>query len=172
MIGTFKEKGVGMIADCVINHRNGVTNWHDFPKEQWNGQTWQIGLDGICCNDEMANAAGQPKPTGGYDTGDNFDGCRDLDHTNANVQNNCKNYVKCLKEKYGYVGMRYDMVKGYGGQYNKIYNQYADIEYSVGEYWDGNYDAVKGWIEATGKTSAAFDFPASMPSTRLSPPTT
>ena len=48
MINTYKEKGVGIIADVVINHRNGVTNWHDFPKEQWNGQTWSIGLEGIC----------------------------------------------------------------------------------------------------------------------------
>ncbi len=159
MISTFKAKGTGFIADVVINHRNGVTNWYDFPVEQWNGQTWKIGLEGICCNDEMAYAAGQPKPTGNYDTGDNFDGCRDLDHTNANVQNNCKNYLKCLKEKYGYVGARYDMVKGYSGEYNKIYNTYADIEYSVGEYWDADYDAVATWISKTGDTSAAFDFP-------------
>lgn len=159
MISTFKDKGTGIIADCVINHRNGVTNWCDFPTEQWNGQSWSIGLDGICKNDEMAYASGQPTPTGNYDTGDNFDGCRDLDHTNANVQNNCKNYVKCLQEKYGYAGMRYDMVKGYGGQYTKIYNQYANVQFSVGEYWDGQYDAVKAWIDATGKTSAAFDFP-------------
>ncbi|MDE6296871.1 MAG: hypothetical protein K2L89_03410, partial [Muribaculaceae bacterium] len=159
MISTFKAKGTGFIADCVINHRNGVKGWYDFPVEEWNGRTWSIGLDGICSNDEMAYSAGQPKPTGNPDTGDNFDGCRDLDHTNANVQDNCKNYVKCLQEKYGYAGMRYDMVKGYGGQYNKIYNTYANVEYSVGEYWDGNYDAVAAWIEATGKTSAAFDFP-------------
>lgn len=159
MISTFKAKGTGFIADCVINHRNGVKGWYDFPVEEWNGQTWQIGLDGICSNDEMAFSPGQPKPTGNPDTGDNFDGCRDLDHTNANVQNNCKNYVKCLIDKYGYVGMRYDMVKGYDGKYNGIYNRYANVEYSVGEYWDSNYDAVKGWIEATGKTSAAFDFP-------------
>lgn len=159
MIKTYRAKGTGFIADCVINHRNGVTNWHDFPKETWNGQTWSIGLDGICKNDEMADNPSQPKPTGAYDTGDNFDGCRDLDHTNANVQNNCKNYVKCLQEKYGYAGMRYDMVKGYGGQYTGIYNRYADVEYSVGEYWDASYDAVAAWIEATGRTSAAFDFP-------------
>lgn len=159
MISTFREKGTGFIADVVINHRNGVTNWYDFPAEEWNGRTWSIGLDGICCNDEMAYASGQPKPTGGYDTGDNFDGCRDLDHTNANVQDNCKNYCKFLLDELGYVGFRYDMVKGYGGEYNKIYNNYSNPTYSVGEYWDSQYDAVKGWIEATGRTSAAFDFP-------------
>ncbi len=159
MINTFKEKGTGIIADVVINHRNGVTNWTDFPVETWNGQTWKIGPEGICCNDEVANASGQARPTGAYDTGDNFDGARDLDHTNANVQNNCKNYVKCLLEDFGYAGVRYDMVKGYSGQYTKMYNEYANTTFSVGEYWDANYDAVKAWIEATGRQSAAFDFP-------------
>lgn len=51
------------------------------------------------------------------------------------------------------------MVKGYGGQYTKIYNQYSQPTYSVGEYWDSSYDAVAAWINATGKESAAFDFP-------------
>lgn len=159
MIKTYKAKGTGIIADCVINHRAGKSNWTDFPAETWNGTTWQIGPEGICSTDEVRNASGQAKPTGAPDTGDDFDGARDLDHTNANVQNNCKNYVKCLQEDFGYAGMRYDMVKGYGGQYTKIYNQYANVQYSVGEYWDGQYDAVKAWIEATGRTSAAFDFP-------------
>lgn len=159
MITTFAQKGTGFIADVVINHRNGVSNWYDFPSENWNGKTWKLGLSHICANDEMAWASGQPKPTGANDTGENFDGARDLDHTNATVQDNCKNYVKCLLEKYGYVGFRYDMAKGYSGYYNKIYNQYANPTFSVGEYWDGSYDAVAAWIEATGKTSAAFDFP-------------
>jgi len=33
MINTFKQKGVGIIADVVINHRNGRTCWTDFPTE-------------------------------------------------------------------------------------------------------------------------------------------
>lgn len=159
MINTFKAKGTGIIADVVINHRVGISNWTDFPAEKWRGQTWKIGLDGICSTDEVSREPGQAKPTGAPDTGEDFNGARDLDHTNLNVQNNCKNYCKCLLEDFGYAGFRYDMVKGYGGQYTKIYNQYSKPTYSVGEYWDGSYDAVKGWIEATGKESAAFDFP-------------
>lgn len=159
MIKTFKAKGTGIIEDVVINHRSGVSNWTNFPSEQWNGQTWHIGVDGICSTDEVKDAPGQAKPTGAPDTGEDFNGSRDLDHTNLNVQNNCKNYCKFLLEDMGYAGFRYDMVKGYGGQYTKIYNEYSQPEFSVGEYWDGSYDAVKGWIEATGKTSAAFDFP-------------
>ena len=145
MIKTFKEKGTG--------------NWTDFPAEVWNGTTWKIGLDGICRTDEVNKQAGQAHGTGAADTGEDFNGSRDLDHTNLNVQNNCKNYCKFLLEDLGYIGFRYDMVKGYSGQYTKIYNQYSQPKYSVGEYWDGSYDAVKAWIDATGKESAAFDFP-------------
>ncbi len=158
MISTFKEKGVGIIADVVVNHRNGVSGWVDFPAEEWNGRTWQLGPEHVCSNDELAYASGQPKPTGAPDTGENFDGARDLDHTNATVQDHVKNYCKCLLEKYGYVGFRLDMVKGYGGQYTKIYNQYSKPQFCVGEYWDG-YDAIASWIESTGRESAAFDFP-------------
>lgn len=159
MIKTFKEKGTGMIADVIINHRNGKSNWTDFPVETWNGKTYQIGPEGICSGDEVRNASGQAKPTGNADTGENWDGARDLDHTNANVQANCKDYIKCLLTDFGYAGVRYDFVKGYAAQYNKMYNQANNVKYSVGEYWDGSYDAVKGWIDGTGKESAAFDFP-------------
>lgn len=159
MISTYKAKGTGFIADVVINHRSGVSNWTNFPKETWNGKTYQIGPEGICSNDEVRNASGQATPTGAPDTGENWDGARDLDHTNANVQANCKDYIKCLLTDFGYAGVRYDFVKGYGAQYTKMYNQANGVKYSVGEYWDGNYDAVKGWIEGTGRESAAFDFP-------------
>ncbi|MCM1036750.1 MAG: alpha-amylase family glycosyl hydrolase [Bacteroides sp.] len=159
MISTYKAKGTGFIADVVINHRVGRSNWTDFPSETWDGKTWHIGPEGICSTDEVRNASGQAKPTGAPDTGDDFDGARDLDHTNANVQDNCKNYQRCLLEKYGYEGVRLDMVKGYAGRFTKIYNEYSKPRFSVGEYWDGSYDAVAAWIEATGRTSAAFDFP-------------
>lgn len=34
------------------------------------------------------------------------------------------------------------------------------MQFSVGEYWDGNAQAVVNWIDGTGGRSAAFDFPA------------
>lgn len=159
MIKAYKEHGTGIIADVVINHRSGVSNWTNFPVETWNGKTYQIGPEGICNGDEVKNASGQAKPTGASDTGENWDGARDLDHTNANVQTNCKDYIKCLLTDFGYAGVRYDFVKGYSSKYTKMYNQANNVKYSVGEYWDGSYDAVKAWIDGTGKESAAFDFP-------------
>ena len=157
MIATFKNFGTGIIEDVVINHRNGVTGWTDFPTETYKGVTYEWGMWAICSNDEVANEPGQPKPTGAPDTGDNFDGCRDLDHTNTKVQEGVKAYLDFLKNDLGYVGWRYDMVKGYAPQYTKTYNESAKAQFSVGEYWDG-YDNIVKWIENTGRQSAAFDF--------------
>jgi len=162
MISTFKSKGTGIIADVVVNHKNGASNWTDFPNESKNGYTltWNP-LENICNTDEY-NRSDQVKygyATGEADTGDDFDGCRDLDHTNSKVQQNIITYQKFLLNDLGYAGIRLDMVKGYGGQYTKIYNQATNPTFSVGEYWDGDYNAVMNWVNATGKTSAAFDFP-------------
>lgn len=159
MIQTFNGKGTDIIMDLVINHRSGTSNWTNFPTETWRGNTYKMGPDCICSTDEVRNASGEAKPTGAPDTGDDFDGSRDLDHTSATVQKHVKDYMTHLMEDLGYAGFRLDMVKGYGGAYTKIYNQATKPKYSVGEYWDGSYDVVARWIEDTGRTSAAFDYP-------------
>ena len=162
MIQTFKQKGIGTIADVVINHRRNVSNWVDFPKETYNGVTYELKSTDICANDDKG-ATKQWATQNGYslsannDTGEGWDGMRDLDHKSENVQNNVKAYLKMLLNDFGYAGFRYDMVKGYSGQYTKMYNNDAKPQFSVGECWDGT-NTIKNWIEATEKTSAAFDF--------------
>lgn len=165
MIKTYKEKGVGFIADVVINHRNGVGekgSWVDFPAETYKDKTYQLGLADICSDDECAQNGYQP--TGAPDIKDGgWPGARDLDHSSPNVQENVKAYLDFLKNDVGYIGYRYDFVKGYAPKYNGMYNVDAKIEYSVGEYWDGNVSLVKNWIDGTKVDgviqSAAFDFP-------------
>ena len=162
LIKTFKDKGIGTIADVVINHRKNVSNWVDFPKETYNGVTYELKSTDICANDDKG-ATKTWATQNGYslssnnDTGEGWDGMRDLDHKSENVQNNVKAYLKMLLEDLGYVGFRYDMVKGYAGSYTKLYNEDSKPQFSVGECWDSS-NTIKNWIEATGKTSAAFDF--------------
>lgn len=170
MIKTFKSKGIGTIADVVINHRNTLTSWTDFPVEKYKGVTYKMNSTDICSNDDngktLAWANKQtPKITlsSNKDTGDGWDGMRDLDHNSSNVQTVVKAYLDMLLNDFGYAGFRYDMVKGYAGKFTGIYNTAAKPRFSVGEYWDGNVATVKTWINATKvnevPTSAAFDFP-------------
>ena len=164
MIKTFSDKGTGIIEDVVINHKNGLNTWVDFPDETSGSYTitWDnTTFSGICSNDECNNNG--YKTTGAKDTGDNFEGYRDLDHTNETVQKNVKTYLDFLLKELGYVGFRYDMVKGYNAKYTGEYNTSAKPTYSVAEYWDGDKTKVTNWINGTkvdGKIqSAAFDFP-------------
>ncbi len=195
MIAAFKAKGTGIIEDVVINHKNGLSNWADFPNENITTSqktytlTWatdMTNLWGICQDDELFSNGGVHDGTTyrcatstsdclvSNDEGDNFDGCRDLDHTNAQVQQNIATYLDYLVNELGYAGFRYDMVKGYAGYYVGKYNSelsWPDGQenmFSVGEYWDASYDnVVHNWIDKTAlpssangqKQSAAFDFP-------------
>ena len=155
MITTFKNKGIGTIADVVINHRRNVSSWTDFPMETYKGVTYQLTYKDICSDDEAASNGYQVGPK--KDTGEGWDGMRDLDHKSENVQTNVKAYLKMLLEDFGYAGFRYDMVKGYSGEYTKLYNNDSKPQFSVGECWDSS-NTIKNWIDATDKTSAAFDF--------------
>ena len=175
MISTFKSKGTGIIEDVVINHKNGFGSWVYFPNEEVIGtaisKTYALAWDNtnytqICSNDEAnTNAASgvKGKIKGNADTGDNFDGYRDLDHTNATTQANVNTYLDYLLNELGYAGFRYDMVKGFSASYVGQYNKQANPTFSVGEYWDGNKSKVVSWINGTKKNgviqSAAFDFP-------------
>ena len=161
LIAKFKANGIGAIADVVVNHRN-TDGWFTFPAETYKGVTYQMLSTDICKNDDGGSTATQAKKDGvslsnNYDEGTGFGGCRDIDHKSENVQKIIKAYLKFLKEDIGYTGFRYDMVKGFSGTHVGEYNDATGIEYSVGEYWDGN-PSIINWINKTNKKSAAFDF--------------
>lgn len=161
MITTFKKYGIGTIADVVINHRETINSWTDFPSENYKGTNYKMSYQDVVSSDE---AAKKGHTTGtNPDSGENWEGMRDLDHKSSNVQNVIKTYLNYLKNDLGYLGFRYDLVKGYSPEYTALYNRSTQIQFSVGEYWDGSYDAVKGWLDGTAiggeYQSAAFDFP-------------
>ena len=161
LIAKFKANGIGAIADVVVNHRN-TDGWFTFPTETYNGVTYKMQPTDICKNDDGGATAKQATKEGvslsnNNDEGQDWDGCRDLDHNSANVQKIIKAYLKFLKEDMGYTGFRYDMVKGFSGTHVADYNDATGVEFSVGEYWDGN-PSIINWINKTNKKSAAFDF--------------
>ncbi len=161
MIQTFKSKGLGTVADVVVNHHN-TNGWFSFPAETYDGVTYQLQSTDIVADDDGGATKTQATNNGvelsqNNDEGDGWDGMRDLDHKSENVQTIVKAYVKYLKDDLGYTGFRYDMVKGFAASHVADYNDAAGIEYSVGECWDSN-TTIKTWISGTSKKSAAFDF--------------
>ena len=171
MIDTFHARNTSVIMDMVINHKSGKSGWVDFPDESVTGpvtgepysMTWSLA--DICRTDECVGAG--YAATGAADEGENFDGSRDLDHTSANVQKNVKAYQKYLIDELGYDGFRYDMCKGYAGYYVGLYNQVSEPTFSVGEYWDGNAETLRWWLNETKRDdriqSAVFDFALKYP---------
>ena len=171
MIAAFKQKGTGVIADVVINHRNNMGqngSWVDYPLETYNGQTYQMLPSDICLNDDDGKTNEWASQHGiviseNNDTGEGWPGCRDLDHKSINVQECIKAYLKFLLEDIGYTGFRYDMVKGFYAYFIADYNMYAQPAFSVGEYWDST-DKIRQWVGnskgyvSDKPTSAAFDF--------------
>lgn len=172
MIATYRDKGTGFIADVVLNHRKNIGkdgSWVDFPVETWNGKTYEMTPTDICGNDDGGTTANWASKNGlslsiNDDTGDDWSSCRDLDHKNPHVQEIIKDYLKFLLQDVGYVGFRYDMVKGFWASFVGDYNMSAKPAFSVGEYFDGA-TKIKEWINyskgyvADYPTSAAFDFP-------------
>ncbi len=168
LIKSFKANGIGTIADVVINHRKNVSTWFDFPVETYKGVTYEMKSTDICANDDGGKTKKEADKQGvklsnNNDTGEDWDGMRDLDHSSENVQTIVKAYLDMLLNDFGYAGFRYDMVKGYSGKFTGIYNTATKPTYSIGEYLDGNVNKVKNWLESTKVneqiTSAAFDFP-------------
>ena len=159
------------IADIVVNHRAGSTCWGDFTNPSWCEDYYAI-----CSDDEGFSNSSSPmygsSKKGSPDTGDGYGAYRDLDHTNTAVQEGIIAWMNDVLKPAGFVGWRYDYVKGFAGKYVGKYNAGSSAEFSVGEYWpSASYNAsspsawgneIKNWITSTeeesGQRSRAFDF--------------
>ena len=169
MIDTYRAKGTGFLMDLVINHKNGRTGWVDFADETVtglvSGKTYSVKWDNVnysqICSTDECNSKGYTT-TGAPDTGDDYDSARDLDHTNVTTQQNVRSYMDFLQNELGYSGYRIDMTKGYSPGFTGKYNNWMHPYFSVGEYWDGNADVLRAWLEGTrwGNQiqSATFDY--------------
>ncbi len=167
MISTFRERGLGTIADVVINHRGQRNTWSVIPTETYKGETYQFLSTDICKNDDDNSTQSWAASKGlslseNNDTGEGWGDAFDLDHKSANVNKTIKAYLYFLLNDLGYTGFRYDMVKGYSASFTADYNTAVHPKFSVGECWDGS-TTIKNWINGTKDsngvpTSAAFDF--------------
>ncbi|KAK7321694.1 hypothetical protein VNO77_32567 [Canavalia gladiata] len=174
LIAAFGERGVKSIADIVINHRT-AERLDNRGLSIFEGGTPESVLDWdvsyICSTDVRFNGTGNP------DTGDDWWGAPDVDHTNSKVQKELSDWMNWLKTEVGFSGWRFDMVVGYAPKFTKIYMEQTSPDFAVGEFYqnvsrgqDGrplqNQDAHRGamvnWVDAAGGAVTAFDFTTKM----------
>lgn len=163
LINALHKRGTKVIADIVINHRGNMSNWCNFFQDNFGSYgTYQLTQEHICRNDEgftdARSSCYNASLRGANDTGSNFDGARDLDHSSEYVQNWARAYVQWMINVMKYDGFRYDMTLGYHGRYLSMYNEAANPYMSVSELWDG-IDRQITHLQQTNYNTMIFDFP-------------
>lgn len=164
LITALHKGNTKVLADVVLNHRGNYNSWCNFFTDNFGSYgTYTLTQQHICRNDECFtnsksscyNASYSDR--GANDTGDNFDGARDLDHANEYVQNWSKAYTQWLLGSMKYDGFRYDMTLGFHGRYLKMYNEAAQPYMSVSELWQ-SIDRQKQHLEECEYNTMVFDF--------------
>ncbi|CAK9859227.1 unnamed protein product [Sphagnum jensenii] len=153
-----------VLGDVVLNHRcaqkqdaNGV--WNVF------GGKLDWGPEAIVKDDPNFQGRGNPS------SGDFFHAAPNIDHSQAFVRKDIKEWMKWLRNDFQFDGWRLDFVRGFWGGYIKEYIEATKPAFAIGEYWDSlayeggkvcyNQDShrqrIIDWINAAGGTSSAFD---------------
>jgi alpha-amylase len=152
-ISSLHGGGVKVLADVVVNHRVGTNGWAGFTEPAW-------GCEAVASGDEWGGACGRA------DTGKGVHFARDIDHTQAFVQKDLKDWMNWLKREVGYDGWRWDFVRGFAPQYLAAYDAATAPAFSVVEVWDdfdiNDADAHRqklcDYLDSIGGRTAAFDF--------------
>lgn len=155
LLRSAKSKGFKLIADIVLNHNSGGESefsphanrnyWTKFTplSGKFNRNYEHFHPNAIHASDE-----------------DKFGGFPDLCHHSDYVKNwfwgSPESVGRYYRDSLGFDGWRFDFVKGFSPDVVKQWNT-ALGGISIAEFWDGNLDLVKNYVNASG--SAAFDFP-------------
>lgn len=166
LITALHKGNTKVLADVVLNHRGNYNSWCNFFTDYFGSYgTFTLTQKEICRNDECFTDAksscygASTSERGANDTGNNFDGARDLDHASEVVQNWSKAYTQWLLNTMKYDGFRYDMTLGFHGRYLKMYNEAAQPYMSVSELWE-RISRQKQHLQECDSNTMIFDFQA------------
>lgn len=174
MLEALLQNGIEPVADIVVNHRDGSSQWADFSNPDWG--TWAITRGDEAFTNPGSEVAGTPvaqrgaaeespaEYAGHGGTTYAYASFRDIDHTSEAVRRDIIRYLLQLRSM-GYRGWRYDMAHGYHARWIGVYNRATRPTFSVGEYdWD-KHPAARGWVWHSATTpgdlttaSDVFDF--------------
>lgn len=155
-----------VVADIVINHAGGKSWCEFFPQnfgEYGNFEpdaSWIAQSDEVNFNAEAGDCKGQATgpEDGGYNGQDNYGSARDWAHAKPEVQEMMKAYLKWMKNVIGFDGWRYDYAQGFKGHYINMYNSASENYFSVVEFWNGDMNNIKSYLNDVNWNTLAFDF--------------
>ncbi len=153
------ENGLEVIADIVIGHNSGGGSEYNTTRGK---DTWTL------FNEANGNASGKfnrsqwdfhPNDYHCCDEAADFFSEQDLCHHKEYVQNwlwkSDESVAKYYKNTMKFDGWRFDYVKSFGAWVVKDWM--ASVGgFAVGEYWDGDAQKLKQWVDGSGVP--AFDF--------------
>ena len=155
-----------VVADIVINHAGGKS-WCEFYPQNFGefgtfmpDASWIAKSDEVNSNPEAGDCKGKATgpEDGGYNMQDNYASARDWAHAKPEVQEMMKAYLKWMKEVIGFDGWRYDYAQGFKGKYIDMYNSAAANYFSVVEFWNGDMNNIKSYLNDVNWNTLAFDF--------------
>ena len=156
-----------VVADIVINHAGCKSSWCDFYTQYFDeygtfepDASWIAQSDEVNYNSEAGDCKGRATgpEDGGYNGQDNYASARDWAHAKPEVQEMMKAYLKWMKNVIGFDGWRYDYAQGFKGKYIDMYNAAADNYFSVVEFWNGDINNIKSYLNDVNWNTLAFDF--------------
>lgn len=156
-----------VVADIVINHAGCKSSWCDFYPQNFGeygtfepDASWICKTDEVNFNPEAGEWKGKATGTddGGYNMQDNYASARDWAHADPRVQEMMKAYLKWMKDVIGFDGWRYDYAQGFKGKYIDMYNNAAANYFSVVEFWNGDMNNIKNYLNDVNWNTLAFDF--------------
>ena len=155
-----------VVADIVINHAGGKS-WCEFFPQNFGeygsfepDASWIAQSDEVNFNAEAGDCQGQATgpEDGGYNGQDNYGSARDWAHAKPEVQEMMKAYLKWMKNVIGFDGWRYDYAQGFKGKYIDMYNSASENYFSVVEFWNGDMNNIKSYLNDVNWNTLAFDF--------------
>jgi alpha-amylase len=177
------DNNVKVLADIVINHRNGMSQC---PHDHWiyysnptmtpetnlidgNYDTYYDGTRNtciVCANNEHTEGSWSYDDRTYYC--DDYNAAPDLTHWASDTRTKIKDWLDWLKStsNAGFDGWRYDFIRGYSPEFLGEYNYYTDPYLSVGEFWkfedeglpSSARQALCDIVNASGNRTMVFDF--------------
>lgn len=154
-IAAYKAVGISVIADIVLNHRDGgkleknpVTgdnSWTDFSNVKSGMCVWH--WDSFHPNHFCKRDNGK------------FGGFPDICYKSGKSFHDIKIWLNWLKSKYnaGFDGWRFDNVRRYGAWVVARMREQTGNPFCFGDYWTTDPAAVQRWVKKS--SAAALDFP-------------